>query len=88
MAAVKISILPLALVMAAGPAVATPLDKYRITPEEHAACDSDAVVLCAFTYPDEDRLIGCMKTNLRKLSDTCSAAFVAGLKRRHLSLPD
>lgn len=60
-------------------------DKYNITPEEQTICQSDAVSLCSFSYPDEDKLISCMKANKTQLSTPCLRTFEAGLKRRHLS---
>ena len=59
-------------------------DKYHITPEEKAACSSDALRLCSNTYPDEDRLFSCMKENRASLSAVCRVAFDAGRKRRRL----
>jgi hypothetical protein len=59
-------------------------DKYRITAEERSACGLDAVSLCSDAYPDEDRLLACMKQNRVSLSATCRPVFEAGIKRRHL----
>lgn len=58
----------------------------NITPEEHAACDDDAARLCSAAYPNETKMLGCMKVNLNKLSPICLATFKAGMLRRHLSL--
>lgn len=60
------------------------VDKFRITPEEQAACQSDATALCSSVYPDEDALIACMRSNEPNLSPTCRKTFVAGLQKRHM----
>ena len=59
-------------------------DPYHVTDQEKAACTEDAVRLCMDAYPDERRLIECMKRNRASLSPTCLTAFDAGVKRRHL----
>lgn len=59
-------------------------DPYQITQNEKAACTGDAGKLCADTFPDEHRLLVCMKTNKASLSPTCLRVFSAGLKRRGL----
>lgn len=59
-------------------------DKYQITDEERSACQSDAMLFCSMTYPDEDALLGCMKTARPKLTQVCRTIFEAGLKRRHI----
>jgi hypothetical protein len=59
-------------------------DKYHVTPAEKAACTEDAVRLCISAYPNEEKLIACMKANHDSLSATCQVAFDAGLRRRHL----
>ena len=59
-------------------------DKYHITPAEQAACQPDAERLCSAAYPDEDKMIACMRANRRALSATCKPIFIAGLKRRGL----
>ncbi len=59
-------------------------DQYHVTDREKAACTEDAVRLCMNTYPDEQKLLSCMKQNRASLSPTCLAAFDAGVKRRHL----
>ena len=61
-------------------------DKYNVTPLEKAACQEDAIALCSSTYPDEDRLIACMRHNRSHLSTVCRAVFEAGMRRRHLTL--
>lgn len=60
-------------------------NKYHITPEEQAACQDDATVLCSYAYPDEDKLLECMRKNRSQLSEVCLRAFDAGLRRRHLT---
>lgn len=65
-------------------APAQPGDPYHITPDEKAACTQDATRLCPSAYPDERRLITCMKANRSSLSAACLAAFDAGIKRRGL----
>ena len=57
---------------------------YSITANEKAACTGDAMRLCAHTYPDQDRLLGCMRENAGELSNGCAVVFKAGLRRRHL----
>ena len=61
-------------------------NKFQITSVEKAACASDAVRLCSHTYPDEDRLLGCMRGHVPDLSLVCSVTFKAGLKRRNMPL--
>lgn len=61
-------------------------DKYNVTPEEHAACDDDAARLCSDAYPDEDKLIACMRLNRSDLSRTCRSVFESGMRKRHLPL--
>ena len=59
-------------------------DQFHVTDKEKAACTEDAVRLCMNAYPDELKLLDCMKTNRASLSPTCLAAFDAGVRRRHL----
>lgn len=66
--------------------VAAEENKYNITPLEKAACSADALRLCSHTYPDQDKLLDCLRTNIRSLSLVCSVAFKAGLKRRKIAL--
>ena len=80
-AAAAFALLSIAPAAVAAPA---PTDKYHVTDEEKAACTTDAISWCSDTYPDEDKLLACMKTNRRALSANCQAVFAAGLKRRHL----
>lgn len=77
----------IALVLAAGaisPALADSGDQFHVTDAEKAACTSDAVRLCYGTYPDETKLLSCMKQNRAQLSGTCRMAFDAGVRRRRL----
>lgn len=66
------------------PALASAQDKYRVTEAEKAACQGDAVKLCSATYPDEDALLTCMKSNVSWLTEGCRSIFLAGLRRRGL----
>ena len=59
-------------------------DKFHVTDAEKTACTTDAVRFCYGTYPDEAKLLACMKQNRSMLSDTCRVAFDAGVKRRRL----
>ena len=75
------------LVLLAGcisPAMADAGDQFHVTDAEKAACTSDAVRFCYGTYPDETKLLSCMKQNRSQLSNTCRVAFDAGVKRRRL----
>ena len=77
-------ILPL-VVASSVSAVHAQSSKYHITAAEQAACFSDAARLCSDSYPDEDKLLSCMKQNQSVLSEGCATAFKAGLRRRHMS---
>ena len=81
-----IAVAALTTCMVAAAADGAPVDKYGITPAEHAACDADAVSLCSNAYPDVDKLLVCMKANVAQLSRTCLVAFKAGLRRRRLPM--
>lgn len=59
------------------------VDKFHITPEEHAACDTDAYRLCSDSQ-DQDQVLACMKAHRHELTPTCLGVFDAGLKRRHM----
>ncbi len=59
-------------------------DHFHATAAEKAACTADATRLCAYTWPDEDKLIGCMKANEAQLGPTCLPVFRAGIRRRGL----
>ena len=71
------------LAFGTAPALAQ-VDKYHVTEAEKVACMGDAQQFCMFTYPSEDRLIACMRTNQASLSSTCAPVFKAGLRRRGL----
>ena len=60
------------------------VDRFQITAEEMSACGSDAIELCSSAYPDEQKLLYCMKLNRVSLSATCRPVFDAGVRRRHL----
>ena len=60
-------------------------DTFHITPEEQAACMDDATRLCSAAYPDETKLLTCMRQNMHSLTGNCAVVFKAGLKRRHMS---
>lgn len=65
-----------AIVMAAGisgPA-ANAQDK-RGTPEQRAACMSDAFRLCSDDIPDADKVESCLRQHRPDLSETCRSAF-------------
>ena len=59
-------------------------DRYHVTEQEKAACTEAAARLCISAYPDEEKLLSCMKDNRTSLSPACLTAFDAGVKRRHL----
>ena len=59
-------------------------DKYHITPEEHAACDDDVISLCGSEFPDQDKVIDCMRTKVGQLSAVCLPVFKEGMRKRHL----
>ena len=59
--------------------------KYHITAEEQSACGQDAYSYCSSAYPDEDRLLLCMRQNRESLSQGCRIVFDEGVKRRHLN---
>ena len=52
-------------------------DPYEITEMEKAACTSDATRLCAASYPDEGKLLGCMLANKASLTPGCLVVFNA-----------
>lgn len=61
-------------------------DGFHVTEQEKAACTTDAQRLCSATYPDENKLLTCMKAARTQLTPACSVVFKAGLKRRHIAL--
>jgi hypothetical protein len=44
------------------------------TPEERAACTSDAFRLCSSAIPSVDRVVACLKSEKSKLSPLCRSA--------------
>jgi len=62
------------------------IDKFHITPEEHAACAQDAARLCSDAYPDEEKLLDCMRARHNQLTPVCSIAFRSGLRKRHIKM--
>ena len=75
-----------ALIMICAEPAGAVLDRLAITPEEHAACDDDAAKFCSAAYPDENKMISCMRSNRNQLSPVCLATFKAGMIRRHLAM--
>lgn len=73
-------------ILFASSAYAGARDPFHITAAEKSACMSDAVALCSSAYPDEHRLLSCMRANRPSLSSVCLRAFDAGLRRRHMSV--
>lgn len=71
-------------VAALAQAAALASDKYAITESEKAACTMDAIRFCSGAYPNEDRLLACMRRNHSSLSSTCRVAFDEGIRRRRL----
>ena len=59
-------------------------DPYKVTDQERAACGGDAFSLCRDAYPDETKLLACLKVNRRSLSPVCRPVFEAGLRSRNL----
>ena len=76
--------LPLVVAAAHADTPVAPQNKYHVTAKEKAACTEDAVRLCIQVYPDEDKLISCMRSNRASLSASCRVVFDEGLKRRHM----
>ncbi|MCW6507199.1 cysteine rich repeat-containing protein [Lichenifustis flavocetrariae] len=62
-----------------------PANKYQITAEEQSACGTDAATFCSAVYPDEDKMLACMKLNRSSLSAACRPVFDMGMRRRHLN---
>lgn len=48
------------------------------SPEERAACTSDAFRLCSSAIPSVDRVVACLKSEKQKLSPLCRAAVQRG----------
>ncbi|WP_131195562.1 hypothetical protein [Lichenihabitans psoromatis] len=60
------------------------ISKYNITDAEKAACHDDVMAFCSEAFPDEDRILACMKLNKANLTTSCRTVFNAGMTRRHL----
>jgi type II secretory pathway component PulL len=52
------------------------------TPEQHAACQDDAMRLCNQYVPDVSRITACMSQKRRYLSARCRAVFGGGAKKK------
>jgi hypothetical protein len=52
------------------------------TPQQRAACESEARWLCSNYIPDENAIKACLARNLKSLSPACRALFRGGSKRR------
>ena len=68
-----------AAILSAGAARAQ-TDEYHITTAEKAICTDDAVRLCSDAYPDEIKLLVCLRANRTSLTSNCAAVFKEGLK--------
>ena len=55
------------------------------TPQQRAACESEAQWLCSNYIPDVDAITACMVRNRHLLSPRCRAMFGSGAKRRQRS---
>ncbi|UDL96183.1 hypothetical protein LGH83_08390 [Lichenihabitans sp. PAMC28606] len=60
------------------------ISKYDITDAEKAACQDDVMAFCRDDFPDEDKILACMKLNKANLTTSCRTVFNAGMNRRHL----
>ena len=52
------------------------------TPQQRAACESEAQWLCSNYIPDVDAITACMVRNRHLLSPRCRAMFGSGTKKR------
>ncbi|GAA4501645.1 hypothetical protein [Gluconacetobacter tumulicola] len=50
--------------------------------EQSAACRGDAIKLCTFAIPDEDKVTACMKKKVDQLSPRCRAMFEPAGKKK------
>ncbi|MBB2171738.1 hypothetical protein HLH35_06320 [Gluconacetobacter asukensis] len=50
--------------------------------EQSAACRGDAIKLCTFAIPDEDKVAACMKKKVDQLSPRCRAMFEPAGKKK------
>jgi hypothetical protein len=73
-------VLGLGLLLAPVPAAAQGMPQG--TPEQRAACESDAMRLCGQFVPDVQRITACMQQNRRYLSPRCRAVFTASRRGR------
>jgi hypothetical protein len=46
------------------------------TPEDRAACESDAIRFCKAAMPDELRVLGCLQDNRRRISPGCHKVLI------------
>lgn len=50
--------------------------------EQSAACRGDAIRLCTFAIPNEDKITACMKKKIDQLSPRCRAMFEPAAKKK------
>lgn len=62
------------------PSLAT--SRFQVTEAEKLACGGDAYSLCSEAFPDQDKLLACMRLNRTSLTSGCRTALDAGLRRR------
>ena len=60
-------------------------NKFAVTTEELAACQDDVVRLCSDAYPDQERILLCMRAKRSQLGAVCQKTFTAGLQTRHMA---
>jgi hypothetical protein len=65
---------PIGLLLAVMPTTA--LADLRGTPEQRAACMSDAVMLCSQAIPNRARIASCLASKMSRLSPRCRAQFL------------
>jgi len=46
------------------------------TPEDRAACESDAARYCKAAMPDELRVLGCLQDNRKRISQACQGVLI------------
>ena len=54
----------------------TALADLRGTPEQRAACMSDAIMLCSHAIPNRARIASCLASKMSRLSPRCRAQFL------------
>ncbi len=54
----------------------TALADLRGTPEQRAACMSDALMLCSHAIPNRARIASCLGSRMSRLSPRCRAQFL------------